>query len=692
MRRLSRALSGLIDRRQPSETSVLLFTAGLVGVITGLLAVALIEAIHLAQRLFFEGIAGAWPGLGRGWVILLPALGGLIGGLILTRAAPEARGSGIPNVMEALILHGGRIRARVAPLKLLLTALTVGSGGSAGREGPVVHIGASIGSTLSGLLRLSTHRTRNLVACGAAAGIAASFNAPIAGVAFAIEELGGELGVSMLGNVVIAAVSASMISRSLLHNAESFAIPTYQLGDPVLILGYALLGVVTGLWGVLYIKVFYGISDFFDALRRLPAWVKPAVGGLCVGLISFLYPLALAATGMDADLARLGTPVADFIPHIAGVGFDLVEIALRTPLPWLLLLSLLALKLIATSITLGSGAAGGVFAPALFMGAMLGGLFGQIGAFLFPQAGIQPGAFALAGMAGVLTGAVRAPLTSILIVFEMTNDYAFVLPLMATTIVSALVGQAVHTESMYSWWLVRRGVHARHGMDVDVLDGVLVREVMDLTPPTIRPQDTCQTLQKLLVASHHHGVIVVDGAQQVRGIVTLSDLERVMGQPDWEQAPIQQIMTGTVLTICPDETIGAALQRMAVRDIGRMPVTENEHSRRLVGMIRRTDIARAYQRGLLRRAELIDRASQLRISRSGGAEFVELHVQPGALAAGKRVSELSLPPECLLTTRRHGDQMHLLHGQDRIEVGDVVLALCEPQRVADLEALFARRA
>lgn len=688
LRTISRSLSRLIDRYQPSANSVLLLTAVVVGSLTGLLAVGLIEAIRLSFKFFYGGVAGVWPGLGRWWIIVLPALGGLLAGPILTRYLPEGRASGIPNVMEALILRNGRIRARVIPLKLLLTSLALGSGGSAGREGPVVQIGASLGSTIAMLLRLSSNRTRNLVACGAAAGIAASFNAPIAGVAFAIEELGGELGLTMLGNVVIAAVSASIVSRSLLPATESFAIPSYQLGHPTLILFFALLGVVTGLWGVVYIKVFYGIGDFFDRLRRLPSWIKPAVGGLLVGLISFIYPLLLNKAGMDADLLRLGTPVVDFIPHIAGVGFDVVEIALRSPLPLLLVFSLLILKLFATSITLGSGAAGGMFAPALFMGAMLGGLFGQVGAQLFPQAGIQPGAFALAGMAGVLTGAVRAPLTSILIVFEMTNDYAFVLPLMATTIISALVAQGLHHESMYSLWLVRRGINAHQGLDVDVLDGVLVREVMDTAPPTIHPQQTCQFLHTMLSVSHHHGVIVIDEENQLLGVATLSDLENVMDAPGWEGRPVETIMTRTVLSVTPDETIGAALQRMAVRDIGRMPVIESEHSRRIVGLVRRTNIVRSYQRGLLRRAEMADRANQLRASRSSGAEFMELSVAPGSVADGALVRELPLPPGVLLTTHVQGDKRHLVHGHDRLQAGDVVLILVEMSAEKATRQLF----
>ena len=330
-----------------------------------------------------------------------------------------------------------------------------------------------------------------------------------------------------------------------------------------------------------------------------------------------------------------------------------------------------------------------MFAPALFMGAMLGGLFGQAGEWLFPQAGIQPGAFALAGMAGVLTGAVRAPLTSILIVFEMTNDYAFVLPLMATTIVSALVGQALHHDSMYTLWLVRRGIHLRHGRDVDVLDAVLVREVMTSTPLTVPVDMSLPDFQRQLAHTHAHGAAVIGAAGELAGVATITDLEKLPHA--FPHLCVRDIMTRTLLTAYADESIGAALQRMSARDIGRMPVVDRGDPTRLVGLIRRSDIIRAYQHGLLRRDDMQDRANQLRISRrAGGTEFVELHVQAGSSAAGQRVAALQLPPECLLTTRRHGNHLHLLHGQDVLEVGDIVLALCEPRHVNELEALFAQ--
>ncbi len=689
-RSISRYLSKLLDRFQLSETAVLLITALIVGIVTGLASVLMIKMVQGIAWFGYTFLPGLIPELGRVWLIIIPVLGALIAGPFVITRFPEIRASGIPAVMESLALHGGRIKGRIGIVKLIFTSITLGSGGSAGREGPIVQIGSSVGSTLGQLLRLSEYRTRNLVACGAAAGISAAFNAPIAGVAFALEELGGELGLSMLGNVVIAAVAAAVVSHGLLGAGDSLIIPIYRLGDPSTLLFYVILGVLTGLWGVIYIKVFYRTSDFFTRWTRTPAWTKPALGALLLGLIGFTYPAILVRLGLPPEVAGYGLPVADYLPQIYGAGFDVIEASLRTPLPILLVGTLLGLKLIGTSLTLGSGMSGGMFAPSLFMGAMLGSLFGQMVELVYPANTINASAFALAGMAGVLTGAVRAPLTSMLIVFELSNDYAFILPLMATTIVSAIVAHRLHPESMYSLQLSRKGIRLQHGRDVDVLDAVLVQEVMGSIPDTLPETGTLEEVHHFFESTHHHGALVLNDDNELVGVVTLQDLHRVdQLKPVRQEIAVREIMTRTLLVVYPDESIGVALQRMAARDVGRLPVVERRNPKRLIGIIRRSDIVRAYRHGIIHRDDLQDRANQIRISRrEGGTEFVELTVRPGAVVASQKVRDIELPSECLLTTRRHGDHMHLLHGDDILEPGDVILALCEPNQVDALQNLF----
>ena len=692
MRRWSRRLTHLVDRFQPSETTLLLVLAIVIGLVTGFAAVIFIDLIDWITNFSFGTIPGTVASLGRWWIVIIPVVGSLISGPIIAFFASEAKGHGVPEVMQAMVLNGGRIRPRVAVAKIAASSVCIGTGGSAGREGPIVQVGSTFGSTVGQLFRMSDRRIRNLVACGAAAGIAATFNAPIAGVAFAIEVLAGDVAISVVSNVVISAVTAAVVSQAFLGSEPAFHIPTYAMKNPVELLFYVVLGLLAGVMGVLFIKVLYGLEDVFDNWRRMPMWARPAIGALLLGLTGFVYPPILVKLGIDPVLARAGLPVIRNVPHIFGAGFDTIEAALTGPLPWIFLISLLFLKLLATALTLGSGNSGGVFAPALFMGAMLGGFFGLAVDMAFPQYAINPGAYALAGMAAVFVGAARAPLTAILIAFEMSNDYKVILPLMAATIVALIVAHRIHPESIYTLKLARRGLRLRFGRDVDVLDGVLVSEVMTKHPPTLHDSVSMEELEKYFLSSHHHGVMVVNDRDELVGVITLQDLERCLSnREDCRQLKVRDVMTKSMLVTYPDETIGDALHKMAVRDVGRMPVVDRSNPKKLLGAVRRTDIARAYQRGILRRDVLTERANLLRASRTGGTEFIELRVDPGSIVAGKRVKDIELPEGVLLTTRFHENEHHLLHGNDTLEPGDVVLALAEPEDVDALKALFQRK-
>ena len=358
----------VLDRIVLSETTVSLGTAILVGAGTGIGAVLFIRLIEFVQKIFFEGSELALGSLGRGLILLIPILGGLLAGPIIAFFASEAKGHGVPEVMQAIALRGGRIRPRVVVAKILASALCIGSGGSAGREGPIVQVGAALGSSIGQGLKLSSDRIRNLVACGAAAGIAATFNAPIAGVIFAMEVILGELHLGDLGNVVISAVTASTLARVMLGENPAFAIPSYGMRTPWEVLLYVLLGALAAFVAVGFIKILYWFEDLFDNWR-FPQAVKPAVGGLLLGSLALIYPLVLARGGVPAQEARTGLPLIANIPHVFGSGFSVIEDALLGRSSFLLLLALIFLKPLATSFTLGSGNSGGVFAPTLFTGA-----------------------------------------------------------------------------------------------------------------------------------------------------------------------------------------------------------------------------------------------------------------------------------------------------------------------------------
>ncbi len=327
------------------------------------------------------------------WKVLIPAIGGSVVGPLVFFFAREAKGHGVPEVMEAVAMRSGLIRKRVVIIKSLASAICMGSGGSVGREGPIVQIGAGIGSALGKMLRVSGNRLRNLVGCGAAAGIAATFNAPIAGAIFALEVILGEFEIGTFGPIVLASVMATVVSRAFLGNYPAFSIPEYNLVSIWEIPAYLIMGFMAGLVALLFTKTLYKSEDLWDGLR-VPEYIKPALGGFAIGVISL------------------------FLPQILGVGYESITAALLGTVPWFLLLILIFVKIVATSLTIGSGGSGGVFAPSLFIGAMMGGIYGTVVHHLFPSVTASSGAYSLVGMGAIVAGTTHAPITAILIIFE----------------------------------------------------------------------------------------------------------------------------------------------------------------------------------------------------------------------------------------------------------------------------------
>lgn len=653
-----------LNRYQPSETTILIATALIVGLGTGFGAIIFRWLIDFIHFLAFDGGRRVLGMSGSYYVLFLPAIGGLFVGPLIYLFAQEAKGHGVPEVMEAVALKGGRIRPVVAIIKSLASSICIGSGGSAGREGPIVQIGSALGSTLGQALHMSDTRIRMLVACGAAGGISATFNAPIAGVLFALEVILGEFSIGHFSTVVISSVTADVIARIFLGNARAFAVPAYYLVSPWELFLYAGLGVLAAPVGVGFTRLLYKMEDVFAAWE-FPEYLKPAVGGLGVGLLGL------------------------YAPELFGVGYEVIDLALHDELPFMIMGVLLIGKLIATSLTLGSGGSGGVFAPGLFMGSMVGGLFGNVVHRVAPTITAVPGAYALVGMATVFAASARAPLTAIIILFEMTGDYRIILPLMLSTVIATLLAEQIESESIYTLKLSRRGIRLKRGQDVDVLQGVLVSEVMDTHLPTIVASASLSELRKRLIASHHHGLMVLDESdERLVGVVTLQDLERAMERSEWEHLRVRDIMTREVLSVYPDEPVGVALRRMGTRDIGRLPVVARDDPRHLLGIIRRPEISKAYQLATLRRGAVQKQAEHVRIGRLESTEYLELVVEPHSVAAGRAVCDLPLPEEVLLVTRRRGIHQQLLHGDDVLSPGDVILAFAAPACVEKVRQLF----
>ena len=668
-----------------SSEALFIGTALIVGLGTGLGAVAfryLIQGVEWVGYDWFPVITAGW---GKAYVLIIPAIGGLIVGPLVYFFAREAKGHVVPEVMEAFALRGGRIRPIVAVVKSLASAISIGSGGSVGREGPIVQIGSALGSSLGQKLGLSDDRIRNLVACGAAGGIAATFNAPIAGVVFALEIILGEFSVKYFSSVVVSAVTASVIGRAVFGDIPAFHIPIdYGINSLWEFAFYPVLGLAAAIVGAGFVYLLYWSEDVFDNWKSVPEWVQPAIGGVLLGVVALSYP---ALTGITWDR----------MPQVYNVGYEIIESALANQLALGAVLILLVLKMIVTSLTLGSGGSGGVFAPALFMGAMFGTAFELVVNMLFPGVAAPPGAYALVGMAALFAATAHAPLTAVLILFELTGDYKIMLPLMFTVVIATLFAQKLlKGESIYSLKLTRRGVRIQHGRDVDVLQGVLVNEVMTRDIHTITKDVNLKGLSRVFNKTRHHGIAILDGQGKLWGMVTISDLEyAIHNGKALSITTVGEIGTPyeKLSMIYPDESIGDALNKMSRRGFGRLPVISRDDSRHLLGLVQRRDIVESYQLARTKRAEIQHRAQRMKIRNIDGTEFVELVLKENSPATGKTVGEIAsaLPHECILISIRREGNMLIPHGETELQTGDQLTAFIRSEDVEELYKSLSRR-
>lgn len=581
------------DRLRTSENITGILLAVLIGVGAGFGAVAFWKAIEGVSWLFFaQGWVTLGRFLGKYYVIILPCLGGLLFGPLVYFVAREAKGEGPPEVMEAVAVSGGRIRARVAPIKVLASAICIGSGGSVGREGPIVQIGASIGSALGQYFKLPEDWIRTAALCGAAGGISATFNAPIAGAFFALEVIQRRILRANAGYIILSSVAADVIARIFLFTPEhptSFVIPPYRLTSLWETLLAAALGIIAAFLALGFIRFFYRTEDLFSSWR-IPEYLKPAAGGLIVGLVGFFYP----------DLFGVG-----YGRHygLGGIFFEsgAVDRALAGQIGLLTALALFLLKMVATSVTLGSGGSGGIFAPTLFMGAMLGELFGRLVYPLFPGIAPAPGACALIGMGAFFATAVRGPITAMIILFEMTHSYELMLPLITAVVFSYLIGRAFTRDSIYTLRLKRRGIELRAIEERDIMGTIRVGEVMTRDFPTVSPEMTCRELITLLEETGHHGFPVVDKEGHLRGVVSLTNVRAAMGKQncDLDQTRVMEFANKAPVVAYPDQTVKELLQRIGIRGFesmpeARIPVVDRKNPHRLLGVIGRHEIVRAY--------------------------------------------------------------------------------------------------
>ena len=658
-----------LGKIQLSETAILVGLALVIGLLSGAGVLAFKTLINFITELTFGKILPVLTQWGNWTIVFLPVVGGLVVGLLLHFFIGEERHHGVAGIMEAVALAGGRLRYRRLPAKAVAAAISIGTGASVGPEDPSVQIGSNLGSMIGQWLRLSDERKRSLVAAGAASGIAAAFNAPIAGVFFALEIILGEIGGRSLGLIVIAAVISAVFTQATSGAQPAFRVPEYAFGSAWELPIYLALGLLAGPISALYVRTLYRAQDIFHQIKKIPLWLKPASAGLLVGLVGI------------------------FLPQILGVGYETIEKILAGEYFGLgLLIILLFAKLIFTSISIAGGFPGGVFAPSLFIGAMLGSAFGNFADGLLPSLNITPPAFAMVGMAAVLAGAVHSPLTAIILLFEMTNDYRIILPLMFSVIVSMLISQSIQHDSVYTLGLARKGIRLSNGRDVEVLEAIKVSEIMQTSPDKLYENDTFQKAAEILAGTHHHGVPVVNAAEELVGIFTVSDLDRFCDL-NWAEITVGEKCTRDLIVAFPDETIGTALRKMGTRDIGRLPVVKREDQHAMVGILRRTDLVRAYSIALTRRASMRHRAHQVRLDATTQTDVivVEIPIENGALCAGKQVSEVQWPHGCILSSVQRGRRVFVPRGDTVLQTGDILVAVTESEIDQELLQLCKKR-
>jgi len=606
-----------------TEHVYMVLIAIVIGVLGGLGAVGFRELIRLVNTIAWRQGQPALDhiqGLPIWWKVLVPSVGGLLVGLITYRVAREVKGHGVPEVIEAVALRGGRMRPRVVLAKLFASGISIGTGGSVGREGPIVQIGSAMASTIGQWLKIDPRRLRTLVGCGAAAGIAATFNAPIAGALFAVEVILGDFGVAQFSPIVISSVAGTVVSQHFLGDVPAFQVPSYSLVNVNELFAYAGLGILAGFIAVAFSRTLYAAEDLFDR-PRIYSPLKPLIGGALIGVIGI------------------------WLPQIFGVGYETITEALTGGLGWQLMLVLVAAKLFAVSVTIGSGGSGGVFAPSLFIGAMLGGTIGKMVHSVWPEATATPGAYALVGMGAVVAAATQAPITAIVIIFELTGDYKIILPLMISCIIATLLANRLQSASIYTLKLLRRGVDIQSGRAVNVLAPVSVREVMRSDMMTVAPGDDVTLLISRFVEHPVNVLFVVDDENRLQGIITAEGIRPTMANTSGLSTLViaQDLMVETAfLTVRPDDSLAEVMKLLGTYH-AEVPVLSEG---RLVGVIWPHDVIERYNTELFKRdmarglVSAVSQGSKIGVPTAEDAVVVEIPV-PGRFV-GKTIRDLNI--------------------------------------------------
>jgi len=573
---------GLVDslRRLSRNAQVILsLLAVAIGLMAGLAAIGFRYAIDFVQRWGFgfggekvATLAGALPG----WrTLLVPLLGGLAVGILVHFFMPGRRPQGVADVIEANALRGGRMSLTDGLKAAVVSAVSIGSGASVGREGPVVHLGASLGAWASKRLHLGRTSSRTLLGCGVAAAVAASFNAPIAGTFFALEVVVGHYALTAFAPIVIASVIGTMVSRMHYGDFPAFILPDAPgVASFWEFPAFALLGCIAAMVAIMFMRVTFLTEDLLNK-TPVPRWARPALGGLAIGAIALAFP------------------------QVLGVGYEATDAALSGLYPLWLLIALIVFKTAATGISLGCGFGGGVFSPSLFIGAMLGGTFGIIATQALPEFSSGHGAYTIVGMGAVAGAVLGAPISTILMVFELTNDYAITIAVMIATSIASIITHQYQGHSFFTWQLARRGLTLKGGQDVGLLSEIKVRDVMSLTYETVAIETPIATVRRRLQNASWGELFVTDPDGRLSGVIAFSDMQEAAFDTTHDvEWTARNVARSRPTVLAAEDDLDAALRAHGASGEVNLPVVDSRETLHLIGVAREPEIALAYQRAL----------------------------------------------------------------------------------------------
>ncbi len=579
VRTLRNKLLAFFRHYQLSDQTFLIIVAVIVGFLGGLGSIFFEMLIELGQHFFFD-IFPDLLGDPKWLVILIPAFGAFFLAPLIYFFPVEAKSDGVPATMEAVALKRGIIKVRTFSTRMLASAITLGSGGSAGKEGPIIQIGASIGSAVGQFFKVSGERMRVLVGCGAAAGLASIFNAPIAGVLFALEVVLGEFNLHSFSPIVISSVVATVVSRAWLVQGAALKLPPYTLFSYWEIFFYALLGIAAGVVSVGFSKTLHGLERLFERYAPIKTHWQPILGGLAVGLIGF------------------------FFPQILGCAYSPITQAIQGQFLWQTMLALLVLKIIATAFTLGSGGSGGILYPCLFLGAMLGGILGHVFQLLAPGIAPAAGGYALVGMGAVLGAAIQAPMAAIMMGFELTSSYSVILPLMTSCVIASVVHRRLMPHSIYTQVLADRGIDISAGREMGILTSLTVRDVMShevAKIPSSLPYN--QVLQLCLQGGGNNYLYTTDAEDNLEGVISFQDIKEFVYEDQLHGLVYaRDLANHDIVYVTPDETLASSLNKFSYIDMEELPVVVSyDGYRRLEGVITRSKLMRIYRKEMEKR-------------------------------------------------------------------------------------------